>query len=1340
MATLLERVKAAKAASATAAPVVQPGAAPKSALPKAPTTVPSSGSLLERVKAAKAAAPAPVAPAPALPASTSPNIKRLPPFLGGGEYDLASLQSKEWPDQSTRSYPMKTQPGQQRDHNIPFSLGGTNTKKNVFLVPLERAQKRDAYISDLDRQVRAGKLSKQEAFVKATAFYDSMDQPSLAESTFAEAGRIVDEGAQKVIHAAGSAIKDRIAKAKEYFAPSAEGVRARDVLREGVNTVVKGNTDKLNVVKKGANIVYDAVSSLILPGVTPEEARSPKFLLDTAKALPKAAGTVVSTAVAHPVQTALDIVRGTAKGLTRTITGITLNLAEKDPAIRQEAKNIIEEKMSKLLGDSDSAFSQGFEMAGAAAPVIAAGGILGEVGGTVASRVAGAKAGQAAGAVGNVAGFTGTGQLMLDREASIDERATQFTKDLAALGFLHLGTKAVKSVKNQAKAAMKGREVAHASARLMAEEASNIIAEKPNATPAEIAASVQAKAKEFNANITKQNKTLPLNQRWPTMSEADISKLASKVADSAQKLPNASKPFGFEETVKNTPGTAPEVAAALKGKYEPITNQATIDEVTAMYKANPESVVELAHSDVPTAKSNVAAQLLITEYQKAGRFTDAINLVERTAAEATKQGQAIQALSIYGRLTPDGVARFTQKLINDANKKVSKARQVKLTPELMEKIRKQAEVVQSTPEGSRERAVETGKLLRDIQEPIPATRGQQVAAFQTMAQLLNPKTAIRNLIGNAGFQAIENVKDVVATGVDKAVSVVTGQRTKVLPSLKTQAKGMATGFKEGAQDARLGIDTRPDLQGRLTIPKAGVFKGKVGKALETMLNVELRASDRAFYQSAFEESLRQQKKAAALSKDGKVPSMEQMVETANADALYRTFQDNSVPARAFSGLKKVLNGGKDFGLGDFVIKYPKTPGSILSRGIAYSPAGFIRTVMELAKPVIGKSFDQRAFVESFSRATVGSAGLIGTGAILHRVGIITGKSNDPKDVKGVEKESGLGDYKINVSALKRFVLSGFNADAAKMEEGDKLVSYDWFQPAAIGISMGAAIDDKEAANKGKVAELTNMVLKNPKGPEARQIRRLTSLSSSALEGIFAGTDTLTEQPVVQGVKRLAGAQNVGKGVLDTLRGVPASFVPTFLNQLRQLIDNASRNVDDENFFKGAAKQVALRIPGASKALPVNVGTFGKDRETFQDASNTVFNVFFNPSFVSKYKPTPEAKIVLDLYNKTGDTSPVPAPAPDKLKINGEDVTLSAEERANYQRLVGTFSAQRINAIAKQPAFLKLDDEKKANTLGNVLADIGTAARIVMFGHKPKLPSQRVKDYVAEMRKLSTPSE
>lgn len=784
----------------------------------------------------------------------------------------------------------------------------------------------------------------------------------------------------------------------------------------------------------------------------------------------------------------------------------------------------------------------------------------------------------------------------------------------------------------------------------------------------------------------------------------------------------------FITTVRESPNTVPEVANVVDSKYTPISNKETLIKAQDFVKNNYDEAVNLVEGSArATTEHNAVAQVLIDKAQQEGRFADAVRLVERTAEKQTELGQAIQSLSMYNRLTPEGILMTAQRAVNKAKDNIKQRAKVnyfdRVAKDLNEQdkdklakklgiphisevvageLRRMAEQIKDMPEG-RDKEIETALMLKKISDQIPHSLGEKISMLQTMAQLLNPKTMVRNFLGNVGFMAMENIADVFATGLDVAASLRTGKRTVYLPNPLEQAKGFVQGGKEGTQEALLGVNLK-GTQGKFTLPKSGVFDTGVLGALEKTLRLSLGVPDRAFYQAAFNQSLREQTRAAALDEP-----TDAMVERAHLIGMYRTFQDDNVLSNQFSKIKQWFNNwtvnvpgleGK-FGLGDLVIKYPKTPANILARGIEYSPFGFAKMIFAAARPAADGSFDQEAFVRSGARAFTGSTLLIGTGAILGAMGIISGKRSKDKDVSATREGVGIREYQVNIDALKRFAMSGLDPDQAKIQPGDRLVTYDWALPSSIGLALGA-----------------NMVI-DPKSSKVDKVLNFADAFAQA-------SQTLQDQPLVQGIKTFTSKENLGEAVTNIIKDMPASFVPTLLNQVKQLTDNVSRNTKDPNYFKEVYNRAAQRVPGLSKTLPARVTPLGEDKQAYQLGSNNPFNVFLNPSFVTKYNPDPVSKMVLDIWENSGQTVQFPRVAQTKIKLGTpEPVELTPSQYTAFQKYIGNKTDVLFNLLASKPGFMALDDETKAKSLQTFLTDINTAAKIEVLGYRPKRLSKDV---------------
>ncbi|MBP9706768.1 MAG: lytic transglycosylase domain-containing protein [Oligoflexales bacterium] len=835
-------------------------------------------------------------------------------------------------------------------------------------------------------------------------------------------------------------------------------------------------------------------------------------------------------------------------------------------------------------------------------------------------------------------------------------------------------------------------------------------------------------AKAAMASPQNLNKQMEVFQKQFPEAEVKVAGLEGALQVVQNRLEGGGKERGFVTTVKESPMSPKQIAENVSGNYDPINNPDTMARAQSIVKSDPILAKDrLLSTKNPSAVDYAIGFELIRINNAKKDFNTSIDIAEQIATKATFQGQAMQALSMYDKLGPDGILVFAKRTFQKAIDELPPARQKvlektvdqiskdyklpkdkalaaaaqklglpSLTPEFAAKITEQARTIQEMPEG-RAKAEATALMLRDIAEQVPPSVGRKLSTFQAIAQLLNPKTGIRNVLGNAAFTVAENIKDLVALPIDSGVSLITGQRSKSLSGfnqIPEQVSGFFRGLKQGANEAIKGIELKSigekwDVAGVSNgLPRGRTFKKGLLGGAEKVMNVMLRAPDRAFYEAAKSKSLAEQMSISKI----KAPTPE-MLAKAEIEALYKTFQDDSAPAKVFSGIKNALNINKDFGAGDILIKYPKTPGNLLDRSIEYSPGGFIKSISEIARAATNRGFDQKNFVDSTSRAIIGTAGLTAVGYKLAELGLLRNTSPRDPDLRAIEKSAGLTQSQLNLSGLTRFILSGFNPKEAELKPGDKLVTYDWALPLSIPVSMGARA-------KEKATTLSN----SEKGKD---------YLATAAAGFEGGLETLGDQPLIKTFTNLARGNTLPQSIIEASKGIPASFTPTLIKQFNDLIDNTSRDTKDSNPLKMAANMAIAKTPFA-RALPAKIDPFGNKIEKYQDGTNSIMNVFFNPSFVSEYKTNPETKMVLDLYKNTSDARIVPIVIEDKFKFNGIPIELNARQKNNLQEWVGVRVKSHFSQLAKNKEFLSLPDEEKVKVLSGFLTTVRAAGRAGVF--------------------------
>jgi hypothetical protein len=611
------------------------------------------------------------------------------------------------------------------------------------------------------------------------------------------------------------------------------------------------------------------------------------------------------------------------------------------------------------------------------------------------------------------------------------------------------------------------------------------------------------------------------------------------------------------------------------------------------------------------------------------------------------------------------VEKITNKALKDKNLSEDEADTIRAFAERVGKM---------TGDAKLENSMELQSILQALERP---TFGQTLSTTQTIAQLLNPKTIVRNAIGNEMFYRVEQMTKLLATPVDIVRSKITGGDRTIVFLWRDQGqywKNFMTGAKAGWKGVNpMGLQTQYDL-GPSAFSKYKIVNGKQElttmskfnplRFLEKTLGASLRSFDNAGYMRAYNSTLRELSTLKAINEglkgQAKKDAIEQyireadenMIQIADQYGKYATFQDNTALAKALTKTKKGMNKVStlgltdEFGLGDLVLKYPKTPGNLVMRALEYSPAGVVRSahlIKEMAKTKSPQA--TREFYLSLTRAITGTAGFSALGYFLADKGILTSKGNSDYELSSLERLAGKQPNSVNFSALVRFIRSGFDPKKAGTKKGDTFYSYDWAQPISIAVALGTGVNQ----SKKESGEL--------------------GLVDGAKGALDSGVNTVIQSSVLKGVNDFL-ANYPGRTMSDRLgdaaKGALGSFVPTLSNQIKQLNNNTARTTYAPSFSEESMNRVKNRIPGLDSQLPPSYDTLGNKRETFQNGSNNLYNVLLNPSFVSQYDPSPEAKFLLDFINETGDKRLAPRTA-DK-KIDGTPLT--GEQYAELQRLIG----------------------------------------------------------------------
>lgn len=767
------------------------------------------------------------------------------------------------------------------------------------------------------------------------------------------------------------------------------------------------------------------------------------------------------------------------------------------------------------------------------------------------------------------------------------------------------------------------------------------------------------------------------------------SKLYKNVTEKSQMLPETARTLlSNEENVKY---------------YKNITNEESMDNALKKLQQNGSNeTIRWITQDSKSATATDVAEgwILLKQYSDNKDYDSMIEIAKKMRDIGTKAGQTVQAFNIMSRLTPEGMVKYAQSELTDAYNQMVKnkpqdwinknMKDFDLTPSDVEFIMNTMKKVQNMEDGY-EKRVELAKIQKLMTDKIPSNAENKIKAWMRVSMLFNPKTQVRNVVGNALIIPVNYFSDVVSNYADKVIQKQTGVRTTGTYDIKAMLKGMKDGAYQATNDYKLGINTKNMDGNRFEIGEGNSFneKNAIGRTLnrtESMLNYVMDAGDRIFSQAIFENSISNQ-----LKLNNATEITQEMIDIATTESLQRTWNDNNNYTKFVLDVRKMLNrlNFKGYGLGDILIPFAKTPANLTKAIVDYSPVGLISTINQGIKLKNNISTDtmtaqqQHQFVQTLGKATVGSM-LYVIAYALAKAGIATGSSDDDKDTANFLKNTlGISSYSIKI--------------------GNKSFTYDWAQPIAAPLSI-----------------MTNIANKSDK----------TKLYEAIVGNLDTATSVLMEQSFLQSINEvLNGNGGAVENLLQQVYELPSRAVPTFVKQIADMVDETQRQTYEKDApIKTAINKTISKIPFISQTLAPSVDTLGRNIQKY-GGKNNIFNVFLNPANVNTENISKSAEEIYRLYKITGDKTMMPRVAPSYINSKGEKVILSSQEKSDFQRIAGNIVEESIENLLDNKTYETMSDEDKASIINKIVNYSYNKARKKVLGIEMSNEYNKINEYV-----------
>ena len=772
--------------------------------------------------------------------------------------------------------------------------------------------------------------------------------------------------------------------------------------------------------------------------------------------------------------------------------------------------------------------------------------------------------------------------------------------------------------------------------------------------------------KNASANSTLKD----LGANTPTPAELKQSKMYTNTYD--KWLTDAEK---AADSVENSVYAVSKESDSIAMAKERV--RASIDKTGGI----DEAIHDLAHGswdapDVDTAM--LIGETLRAEAAETGDYTKLNDWKKEIQRHMTESGQAIQALAKWTRDSSIGAETALDKAVADINKQnqkridSGKMAPIEVNPELLAEL--------NNTQTRAERDAVMNKIAADIGSKMPAGILDKIRAWRYLSMLGNPRTVLRNLIGNEIMSdVLWTSKDAVGAALEKVMGVDQSQRTKALAfgdAYKANKAYAATTL----DDARTALEDSSRYDTKSGIERAidenrQIFKFKPVEKWREATNWALSKGDTVFLEKQYKRSFAQIMTARGYTPDTMTAKQRsECMSYAINEAKRSTFHDASVVADAISKFEnrnvvtKILVGG--------VLPFKKTPINVLARGVDFSPIGLIQGTAQYVTKVKSGEMSAAQAVDKISSGLTGSA-LMALGFFLAKSGIITGGNED--EDKYYMSDLGHQDFALNL--------------------GDgKSVTIDWAAPATIPLFMGVALN---STLEGEIADGEN---------------KLDALINT-LSGI---TDPLVEMSMLQGLQdTLEAAAKATKNGESMIWGLTknaaynyvSSFIPTIGGQIARTVDPVRRDTSgDPTTAAGkeldkVANKMQAKIPGLASDLQPYINVWGEQEINEHSWPVRLLEQTILPGYLDKVDMTPVDVELTRLYSVTQDPSVVPSNYPYRtLKSGDERYVLTADEYTEFKIENGRAMYAAAEDAINSSQYSRMSDDEKASYVAKAIKD------------------------------------
>lgn len=794
-----------------------------------------------------------------------------------------------------------------------------------------------------------------------------------------------------------------------------------------------------------------------------------------------------------------------------------------------------------------------------------------------------------------------------------------------------------------------------------------------------------------NGEISKNEYYEQMREKWREAGEKYGTIPEGENAAEDYGVPNAAKDGAptrrYVRTVLETGSLTDSMkdqigAEILQGNfsYSPISDENAIKSADrAIESGEAEKRWKAAIESKNISKKTIAiGERLLADAIKAKDNARVLELSAELSDVLTRAGQVVQSARLLKQMTGVGRLVALQRTVQTLNADLAKRFGDKAPV-----IQIDENVAQIMAESQTEEEIERAyrETVQDIADQVPATFLDKWNAWRYFAMLANPRTHIRNIVGNTIFIPAVRTKDVIATGIERIAQLGNSEveRTKVAAVKKE--------YREFAKNDANSKEVKALLKGQKYDERSQLYEMRrtfKNNALEFLTSFNgdlLEAEDLLFKNRHYIHALGSflQARKADLNNVSESLLFEAR-SYAVKEAQKATFNDESAIANYLKSITRI-KGSDTKALKvakiaiDGVIPFKRTPVNIIRRGIEYSPIG-------LGKALTAGLYDVKKGRISISEFADGlAAGLTGTGIfaiglLLSGLGYVNGGFGDDDEDK-FKKLNGEQEYSVRVFG--------------------KSYTIDWAAPACIPFFIGV-----ETANSFK--DGGDVKLSDFTGALWNSLEPVTNLSM--LSGI---------QNTISAAKYSSASETLASIGEDIALSYAMQGIPSLAGSISRTIDPTQRSwYTDKNssiskFGQEAINNIESKIPGVSYFQAPSIDQWGRIKNRGKLAERLTEN-FLSPGYYSDIEYDDVNSELKRIIEKTGDTKVVPKKAPTSFNVNKKQKFLTAKEYTTFAAAKGQMSFDYVKEFIETPAYKKLTDEQRIEVISGLYEYAGAKAK------------------------------